>query len=110
MSEKRKTVIRNKRRGRAYQTKLSKLVEGKNVGTLGGEDIEHPIYSIEAKAYKAYRGESIMKQCEANCKGDKIPVAIVHVNGQRYERDIVHMRFKDWEKIALPKKLLRKLP
>jgi len=103
MADKRKIVIQNKRRGRAFQAKLSKMTNGMNVGTLGGEDIKHHTYSIEAKAYKAYRGEAAMKQAEANCPENKIPVVIVHITGQRHENDIVHMRFRDWDKLANPK-------
>ena len=106
--DKRKIVIGNKRRGRAFQSKIAKSVGGKNVGTLGGEDVEHPVYSIEAKSLKKYRGETIMLQCEANCPKGKIPVAIVHINGKRHEKDIVHMRFSDWKKLLHKPKLERK--
>ena len=100
MVNKKKVVIQNKRRGKAFQTKVAKMTGGRNIGTLGGEDVEHSIYSIEAKHFKTYRGESIMEQCEANCPKDKIPIAIVHLNGKRHGKDIVHMRFEDWEKLA----------
>lgn len=46
---KREIALANKRRGKAYQTKLAKMVGGRNIGTLGGEDVEHCEYSFEAK-------------------------------------------------------------
>ena len=93
MTDKRMVAIRNRRRGKAFQSKLAKMVGGRNIGTLGGEDVEHKTFSIEAKAFASYRGETIMKQAENNCPKGKIPISIVHINGQRHERDIVHIRF-----------------
>jgi hypothetical protein len=49
----RKIVLRNKARGRAFQSKLSVMASGMNVGTLGNEDVMHEHFSYEAKTYDA---------------------------------------------------------
>lgn len=55
------SAIKNKARGRAYQSKLAQMAGGINVGTLGGEDIMHEEFSYEAKTYnkkaKTYKGK-----------------------------------------------------
>jgi len=102
---KRLTAIRNRRRGKAFQSKVGKMTNGENIGTLGGEDVRHHTYSIEAKSFKSYRGESVMRQAEANCPEKKIPIAIIHINGQRHNKDLVQMRFEDWDNLANPKSI-----
>jgi hypothetical protein len=57
MTTKRKIALGNKRRGKAYQKKIESMVGGRNIGTLGGEDVEHETFSIEAKTRKAFVGE-----------------------------------------------------
>jgi len=98
INKKRETALRNKRRGKAYQTTLAELVQGMNIGTLGGEDVHHTKYSFEAKTRKKFTGENMMQQAEANCPGDKTPVVVVHVVGKRHPKDLVIMRFEDWVK------------
>ena len=49
----RRAVLRNKARGRAFQAKLAELSGGKNIGTLGNEDVMHEHFSYEAKTYDA---------------------------------------------------------
>jgi hypothetical protein len=46
------TAIANKRRGRAFQSKLAQMAGGINIGTLGGEDVMHEEFSYEAKTYQ----------------------------------------------------------
>jgi len=87
----------NKRAGRAYQQKMAKRLGGKSVGTIEGQDIEHPYLSIECKKRKSFVGQSFMDQAVRNCPEGKTPVVIVHVTGQRHESDLVMMRLKDWE-------------
>ncbi len=54
-------AVKNKVRGRAFQTKLAEMAGGINVGTLGGEDVMHKEFSYEAKTYnikaKTYKGK-----------------------------------------------------
>ena len=65
---KRKLAIRNRRRGKAYQTKVAKMFDGMNVGTLGGEDVMHEYFSIEAKTQKAFVGEDLLLKTEQHIK------------------------------------------
>jgi hypothetical protein len=90
-------AVQNKRRGRMVQKKIVEHLGGKNVGTLGGEDGMHDIWSIEAKGLRKFVGEKHMLQCERNCPKGKTPLLVVHVIGQRYHNDLVIMRRKDWE-------------
>jgi len=100
-------AIRNKRQGKAVQKKVVESFGGVNIGTLGGEDGWHPIWSIEVKAYKKFVGTKFMEQCVKNCKPGKTPLLVVHTTGQRHEEDLVIMKRKDWDywfgKIEAPK-------
>jgi len=97
--KRRKTANRNKARGKGYQTTLAEMVNGMNIGTLGGEDVMHSTFSFEAKTRKSYTTEGMMQQAEANCPENKIPVVACHVIGKRHEDDLITMRFKDWKNL-----------
>ena len=100
--ESRKLGNRNKHRGKGYQTTLAKMVQGANIGTLGGEDVSHDWFSFEAKTRKTFAGETIMRQAEVNNpSAKKVPVAVIHIIGEKYENDLVMMRFKDWSKLSV---------
>jgi len=98
----RKMANLNKSRGRGYQTTLAKMVQGSNIGTLGGEDVAHDWFSFEAKTRKKFVGEEMMKQAvKNNPSALKMPVVAVHVVGEKHENDLIIMRFKDWSKLAV---------
>ena len=99
MADKGKIVKRNKARGRAFQAKQEKLCGGKNVGTLGGEDVSHPIFSFECKSLKKFAGRKVMEQAEKNCPKGKIAVSIVHVVGERHFKDLHIIRREVWDKL-----------
>jgi len=86
----------NKHAGRKYQSKLAKMLGGKSVGTIEGQDIEHPLWSIEAKKRKAFVACEWMDQCRRNCPDGKTPVLIVHVTGKRHNEDLVIMTLEHW--------------
>lgn len=90
-------AIRNKRQGKAVQKKVVESFGGVNIGTLGGEDGWHPLWSIEVKSCARFAGEGYMVQCEKNCKENKTPLLVVHTTNQRHEDDLVIMRRKDWD-------------
>ena len=87
----------NKRAGRAYQSYLAKRLGGKSVGTIEGQDIEHPIFSIEAKKRATFGGTKFMEQCVRNCPANKTPLVVVHVTNTSHDTDLVMMRLKDFE-------------
>ncbi len=90
-------VIRNKRQGRKVQSVLAKRVGGKNVGTIEGQDISHPVFSIEAKHRKQFIGNTFMEQAIRNAPKGKIPIVIVHTLRQRFSKSLVLIRMSDWE-------------
>jgi hypothetical protein len=92
-----KQVIRNKRQGRAVQSKMAKRIGGKNVGTIEGQDVSHPIFSGEIKNRKKFVGNTFMAQAVRNCPEGKVPIVIVHETGQRHNNNLVMIRLKDWE-------------
>ena len=102
------TAARNKKRGKGFQGKLAKMWLGKNVGTLGGEDVEHPKYSIEAKTQKRFVGQKFMDQAIANCPRGKIAIVHVHVIEKRHPEDIIMIRYKDFMALTEPKVLVKR--
>jgi hypothetical protein len=90
-------AIRNKRQGKAVQKKVVESFGGVNIGTLGGEDGWHPIWSIEVKSCARFTGLKYMEQCEKNCKTGKTPLLIVHTTNMRHPEDLVIMRRRDWD-------------
>ena len=99
---KRQTAIRNRRRGKAFQSKAAKILGLKNVGTLGGEDLydKREVFSAEVKSLKRFAGQNIMNQAIAHAKNDLIPIAMVHINGQRHDNDLIMIRLKDWKNVV----------
>ena len=90
---------KNRRAGKAFQGKCAKLHGAKNVGGLGGEDNEHPVWSIEAKKCARFAGQKFMDQAVANCPLGKIPIVHVHLTGENHDNDLIITRFKDWRKL-----------
>lgn len=88
---------RNKRQGKAVQKKVVESLGGRNIGTLGGEDGEHQVWSIEVKALARFGGEKYMNQCIRNCRAGKTPLLIVHITNKRHTDDLVIMRRSDWD-------------
>ena len=90
----------NKRSGRALQSEVAKNWNGKNTGTLGGEDVEHPIFSIECK-HRNRRTElqTFLEQAERHCPPDKTALVVFHQKGQRHAQDLVVLRRKEFEEL-----------
>jgi hypothetical protein len=87
----------NRDRGKRAEREVAKRVGGKRIGLMGGEDIFHPIYSIECKSRNAFVGEGFLAQAERNCPKGKTPIAIVHITHKPHGKDIVLMRLSDFE-------------
>jgi hypothetical protein len=86
----------NRRRGKASQAKIAKIINGINIGTLGGEDILHEKFSIEVKSVSKCVIYKWMEQCEKNNKRKKIPCVIVHLKNTKHESsDLVIFKLKD---------------
>lgn len=89
----------NRNRGKAHERAVAKWLGGKRRGVLGGEDVEHEVYSVECKSRERIVTEKWFEQCENNNKDGKIPLLITHIKGQSYDKDLVCMRKTDWEKL-----------
>lgn len=68
---------------KAFERRVAKMLGGRRTGILGGEDIEHPVYSGECKLLQSLPAwlTKLWAQTEANCPVGKIPVAMVKKNG-----------------------------
>lgn len=97
----RKLVMRNKARGRAFQSKLAEMVAGHNVGTLGGEDVMTEEFSYEAKTWDTtakshpgdWRGEKYMQHVE---KYSLAFINIVQISIEETSDNLILMRWKSW--------------
>jgi len=90
-------AIRNKRQGKAIQKKIAVRLGGKNVGTIEGQDIDHPVFSGEVKHRKSFAGDKFMEQAVKNCPNGKVPIVIVHTLNKRLDDALVMMKLTDWE-------------
>ena len=91
------TAKQNRARGKRNEAAIAKLIPGaKRIGVLSGEDLEHPMFSIECKSRENMAVDKWFRQAEVNCPTDKTPLLILHVHNQKREKDIVCMRFGDW--------------
>lgn len=94
----------SRRRWKAAERELAEYVGGRRVPVSGrarGDvpDIAHPWLSIEAKSWSAMpeRVVAALRQAEAaNTTGAKLPVALIHGNGERYDRALVVIRLSDF--------------
>ena len=86
----------NRQRGKRTQSAVAGLVFGKDIGTLGGEDVLTERYSIETKDRAKFVGEGWMKQCEENNTDNKIPAVIIHIRGSRHVDNLVMFRMGEF--------------
>lgn len=96
----------SRRRWKESERQLAQRVGGRRVPVSGrarGDvpDIDHPWLSIEAKSWGAMpeRVVSALRQAEAAATDGRLPVALIHGNGERYDQALVVMRlgdFMDW--------------
>ncbi len=86
----------NRRRGKDAERSVARRLNGKRTGVLGGEDITHPLLSIEVKSRARFAGERFKAQAKRNCSY-KIPAVIVHITGKPHSQDLVMLELKDFE-------------
>lgn len=89
----------NRQRGKRDEKETAKAFEGKRIGVLGKEDVEHPLFSIESKSRKSFVAKKWMEQAENNCPEGKIALVKCHVLNQKREKDLVIVKLKDFLKI-----------
>jgi hypothetical protein len=91
---------RNRQRGKEHERAIASRLGGKRVGILGHEDVSHEKFSIECKSLARFAGVKYLEQAERNAAHHKTAIAIVHIRGQRRDKDIVLMRLAAFEQIT----------
>lgn len=86
----------NRRRGKNAERVVARRLNGKRTGVLGGEDITHPLLSIEVKSRSWFAGDKFMAQAKRNCNG-KIPAVIVHIKNRSHDHDLVILELQNFE-------------
>ena len=95
-SEKGLIAKRNRRRGKKTEKEVAKIMGGKAIGALSGEDIFHPLVSIEVKDRKAFVGKKWLEQAERNSPYNKPGMVYIHLTGERHINDMVLLYAKDF--------------
>ena len=91
---------KNRRRGKANQSKQAQMLGVCNVGGLGGEDGMDSTFSCEFKNYQKSAAHNMMEQCIKNNKDSKIPLLMIHKKGDRRDNDLICFRYKDRNKVC----------
>jgi hypothetical protein len=75
------------------------MLNGIDIGILGGEDVLTDDFSIECKSVMKFVGEKWYAQCVKNNKRKKIPIVVVHIKNKSYDNDYVLININDFKKI-----------
>lgn len=62
----------NRQRGKAHQKKVAEMLNGIDIGILGGEDVLTDDFSIECKSVMKFVGEKWYAQCVKNNKRKRL--------------------------------------
>lgn len=89
----------NRVRGKRHQKKTAEMLNGLNIGTLGGADVLAGNFVVECKSRVKFVGEGWFKQAEKHCKKGQIPVVVIHIKGTHYDNDFVMVKMKDFRKL-----------
>lgn len=89
---------KNKTRGYRFEKAIAEDLGTFRMGTMGGEDVYHPNYSIECKDYARFAGIKILEQAERNNTRRVTPLGIVHIRGTDYDKSVVLLRWKDFKR------------
>lgn len=91
------TPSRNRQRGKETARAIARKLGGQRLGILGGEDVSHPLFSIEVKSRVHFTGDGFLDQAERHSPADRTPIAVVHLVGRDHGKDVVLMRLADFE-------------
>lgn len=86
---------RNRNRGKSLQRRIAKKLNGKNIGIIGGHDVETELFAIECKSLKSFVGVSYMEQAIKNCPKTHTPMVVVHVTTKKQD-DLVILNMKNF--------------
>ena len=87
----------NRTRGKRAERDVAKRLGGRRMGTMGSEDVDTQLFSVEVKSRKRFVGEGFMSQAKANCQPGRMPLVVVHTHGKRHSDDLVMIRMCDFE-------------
>lgn len=89
---------RNRKRGKDVEREVAKLFDGKRIGSLGYEDVQHDKFSIEVKSRVKFAAKAWMLQAERNNpnKGTKIPIVVVHLKNCPHKDNMVLINVMDF--------------
>jgi hypothetical protein len=90
---------RNRNRGKASQKAVAEILEGLNIGTLGGEDVLTAEYSIEVKSTKRCVVDKWYQQAVENNKRKVTPMVVLHITGKHHINDYVILKITDFLKL-----------
>ena len=79
-----------------FERRIAKRLDGRRVGILGKEDIEHPLFSIECKLLKELpKGlTEPYKQAEKNCPAGKIAIVCMKEKKKQDGNALIIMSFE----------------
>lgn len=83
------------------ERQIAKLLGGERTGHFGGEDVKSEWLSVEVKSRKKLPQwlVSAMEQSEGHAANGKLPIVVLHQNGELYTDALVICRlgdFVDW--------------
>ena len=88
---------------KACERRVAALLGGYRVPVSGRgrgctPDIEHPTLSIEVKSRKKIPAwlEDALLQAQASTKDGRLPIVVLHQDGQRYSSSLVVLRLGDF--------------
>lgn len=99
--ERKKINRRNRNRSYSSEKAAELLFRAKRISILGGEDLEHLLFSVEVKSRQLPPKwlEDWMTQAEDNCPENRVPLVYMHEISKRRDEDLVFMRVKDFRKV-----------
>jgi hypothetical protein len=90
---------------KSCERRVAELLGGHRVPVSGRgrgytPDIEHPTPSIEVKSRKKIPAwlEDALLQAEASAKNGRLPMVVLHQDGQRYTGSLVVLRLEGFSK------------
>ncbi len=90
---------------KSCERRVAELLGGHRVPVSGrgrgdAPDIEHPTLSVEVKSRKKIPAwlEDALRQAQASTKDGRLPIMVLHQDGQRYSSSLVVLRLEDFSK------------
>ena len=87
---------RNRQRGKETERAIALLLGGKRIGTMCGEDVEHPLWSIECKSRQRFYPLKWLEQASKHCPPNKTPLVVIHQRHKEYMDSVVMISMRDW--------------